>query len=269
MSGTTTHAEHGWELAARAGYAVSGVLHVLIGVLALQVAVGGGSQQADQSGALGTVASTPFGGAVLWFFVVAFAALGAWEVAKAVRGAPPTSDGGAQGGRTTGWRAKAAGRALVYLALAAASFAYARGGGASSEQQTADLTSRLMSAPGGRVLVALVGLAIVGVGAYHVVKGWKKKFLADLHRLPSGTAGRVVERLGVWGYVLKGVALGVVGVLFVVAAAKADPQAAGGLDQALHTLRDQPGGPFLLGFVALGFVAYGGYAFARARYGRL
>lgn len=268
MSGTTTHAENGWELAARAGYAVSGVLHVLIGVLALQVAVGGGSQQADQSGALGTVAATPFGGAALWFFVVAFAALGAWEVAKAVRGAPPTS-GGAQGSRTTGWRAKAAGRALVYLALAVASFAYARGSGASSEQQTADLTSRLMSAPGGRILVALVGVAIVGVGVYHVVKGVKKKFLADLHRLPSGTAGRVVERLGVWGYALKGVALGVVGILFVVAAAKADPEAAGGLDQALHTLREQPGGPFLLGLVALGFVAYGGYAFARSRYGRL
>lgn len=268
MSTTTTHAEHGWELAARTGYAVSGVLHVLIGVLALQVALGSGGQQADQSGAFGTVASTPFGAAALWFFVLGFVALGAWEVAKAVRGAPPTSAGGA-GSRDAGWRAKAAGRAVVYLALAAAAFAYARGGGSSSEQQAADLTARLMSAPGGRLLVALAGVAIVGVGVYHVVKGWKKKFLQDLHRLPSGTAGRVVERFGVWGYVLKGVALGIVGVLFVVAAAKADPAAAGGLDQALHTLREQPGGPFLLGVVALGFVAYGGYAFARARFGRL
>ncbi|GCE77869.1 DUF1206 domain-containing protein [Cellulomonas biazotea] len=266
---TTRNAEHGWELAARSGYAVSGVLHVLIGVLALQVAFGGGGQQADQSGAFGTIASTPFGGAVLWFAVLAFVALGVWEVVKAVKGAPPTSGGGAAGSGRAAWRAKAAGRAAVYLALAVTAFAFARGGGASSEQQTADLTARLMSASGGRLLVGLVGLAVVGVGIYHVVKGAKKKFLADLHRLPSGTAGRVVERLGVWGYVLKGVALGIVGVLFTVAAVKADPAAAGGLDQALHTLRDQPGGVVLLAVVALGFVAYGGYAFARARYGRL
>ncbi|AEE46403.1 DUF1206 domain-containing protein [Cellulomonas fimi] len=266
---TTTNAGQGWELAARTGYAVSGVLHVLIGVLALQVAFGSSSQQADQSGAFATVASTPFGSALLWLFVLGLAALGLWEVVKAVRGVPPTMRGDLPGGAGGAWRAKAAGRAVVYLALAAAALGFARGGGSSSEQQAADLTARLMSATGGRLLVGLAGVAVVGVGAYHVVKGARKKFLSDLHRLPSGTAGRVVERLGVWGYVLKGIALGIVGVLFVVAAVKADPAAAGGLDQALHTLRSQPGGPVLLGLVALGLVAYGGYAFARARFGRL
>jgi len=70
----TANAQRSWELAARAGYAVSGVLHILIGVLAFRVAFGNGGEQADQSGALSTISSTPFGAVVLWFSVVAFLA---------------------------------------------------------------------------------------------------------------------------------------------------------------------------------------------------
>jgi hypothetical protein len=255
---STANAQRGWELAARAGYAVSGVLHILIGVLALRVALGSGAQQADQSGALGTIAGTPLGGLVLWFSVVALAALGAWQVAKAFRA-----------GADVGDRAKAAGRAVIYLALALTALSFARGGGSSSSAQTADMTATLMSAPGGRLLVGAVGVAIVAVGAYHVYKGWKKKFLEDLQRLPSHPAGPAVRRLGEVGYIAKGLALAIVGVLFVTAAAQADPTNATGLDGALHTLRDQPAGVLLLVVVALGFVAYGVYSFVRARYGRI
>lgn len=253
----TVNAQRSWELAARAGYAVSGVLHVLIGVLALRLAFGGGGEQADQSGALGAIAGTPFGALVLWFSVVAFVALGAWQVARAIHS------------RDTGERAKSAGRAVVYIALAFAALAFARGGGSSASTQTADLTARLMAAPGGRILVAAVGVAIIAVGAYHVYKGWRKKFLTDLHRLPSGTAGPVVRRLGVLGYVSKGVALGIVGVLFIRAAATSDPSGSTGLDGALHALRDQPAGVVLLVVVAAGFMAFGAYSFVRARYGRI
>ena len=262
---STANAERSWELAARSGYAVSGVLHILIGVLALRVAFGGGGEQADQSGALGAIAGTPFGSVVLWFSVVAFVALGAWQIARAIHGGSPS------GGRSSGAgdRAKAAGRAAVYLALAVTAFGFARGGGSSSSSQTADATANLLTAPGGRFLVGAVGAGVIAVGAYHVHKGWTQKFLQDLHRLPSGQAGSTVRRLGVVGYVAKGVALAIVGVLFVTAAVQADPSKATGLDGALHTLRDQPAGVIMLVIVALGFVAYGIYSFARARFGRI
>ena len=262
----TANAQRSWELAARAGYAVSGVLHVLIGFLALRVAFGSG-EQADQSGALGTIASTPFGSIVLWFSVVAFLALGAWQVAKAIHGGSPSSAG--RGGNSAGDRVKAVGRAVVYLALAFTAFTFARGGGSSSSQQTADTTAKLMSAPGGRFLVAAVGVAVVVVGGYHVYKGWKKKFLEDLPQAPLGP--RRSDRPAPRRRRLRaqGRRLAIVGVLFVTAAATADPSKATGLDGALHTLRDQPAGVALLVIVALGFVAYGIYSFARARYGRI
>ena len=107
----TANAQRSWELAARAGYAVSGVLHILIGVLGLRLAFGSGGEQADQSGALSTIASTPFGALVLWFSVAAFLALGAWQVAKAIHGELRVErHGGArEGGRvvrrsTSRWR---------------------------------------------------------------------------------------------------------------------------------------------------------------------
>lgn len=59
------------------------------------------------------------------------------------------------------------------------------------------------------------------------------------------------------GYVAKGVALGVVGVLFMVAAATNDPEEAGGLDAALRSLLELPAGTALLTAVGLGITAYG------------
>ncbi|GIG39951.1 DUF1206 domain-containing protein [Cellulomonas phragmiteti] len=246
-----------WEMGARAGYAASGLVHVLIGVLAAQLALGSSEGSADESGAFSTIAATPFGAVVLWFSVVAFVALAAWQAAAAVSGAAgETSD-----------RVKAGAKAVVYLALAGTAFTVVRGG--SGGGQTSSTTAELMQAPGGRLLVGAVGVGVVVVGAYHVYKGWTKKFLEDLHRLPSGTAGRVARRAGVVGYAAKGVALGIVGVLFVVAAATADPQEATGLDGALQALRDAPAGPVLLLLVAAGLVAFGGYCGVRSRFGRL
>ena len=59
-----------------------------------------------------------------------------------------------------------------------------------------------------------------------------------------------------------------VGGLFVTAAATRDADEAGGLDQALTTLREQPAGPALLTAIGVGFAAYGLYCIARARYER-
>ncbi|WP_029287971.1 DUF1206 domain-containing protein [Cellulomonas sp. HZM] len=262
MSGTTT-AQRGWQLAARSGYVTSGVLHVLIGVLAVRVALGSGGGHADQSGALATIARTPFGAIVLWASFVAFVALGTWQAAVALR-KQPTSQGSG-----TGDRVQAAFRAVLYLALAVTSLSFALGSGRSSSKQTSDATQSLMSAPGGRILVGVVGVAVAVGGVVYAVKGLRRTFLEDLHGLPPGPAGAWSRRLGVVGYVAKGIALAIVGVLFVVAAAKHDPDKATGLDGALRTLRDAPAGTWLLVAAGAGFVAYGLYSFVRARYGRL
>ena len=89
-------------------------------------------------------------------------------------------------------------------------------------------------------------------------RGITKKFTEQL----AGSVSPGIVRLGQIGYIAKGIALAIVGVLFVVAAVTFDPKKAGGLDAALRTLRDQPFGPFLLTLMALGIACYGVYCFA-------
>lgn len=256
-------AEDAWEKAARVGFVVSGLLHFLIGILAFQLAFGDSGGSADQSGALSAVAKEPFGAAVLWISVVGFIALGVWQLAKAAH------VGHAHGAHSTGDRLKAIGRAVVYLALAVAAFSWTSGGGSSSKDQTQGLTSDLLKMPAGQLIVGAIGLAIIGVGVYHVVKGWREKFLEDLTRLPSGHAGRGTRWAGKIGYIAKGVALAVVGGLFVTAAVQHDASESSGLDGAMHALKETPAGPVLLVLVAIGLMAFGVYCFVRARYGRL
>lgn len=238
---------------ARLGYVASGVLHVLIGVVTLQIAWFDQSKHADQSGAFSELAKQPFGAFALWVVAIGFAGLTIWQVTEAIS----THEG-------AGARLKAASKAVLYAALAWTGARFAQGSSTSSKKQSQDFTASLMDKPGGRIAVAVVGVVILGVAAYHVYKGWARKFLGDLREHP----GRFVTAAGRLGYVAKGIALAIVGVLFVTAAAQGKPKKAGGLDSALHTLQDQPLGTALLTVVAAGFLAYGVYSFARARYTR-
>jgi hypothetical protein len=248
------------ERGARLGYAASGLLHLLIAWVVLQLAWTGTGQSADQNGALQTLAGSGLGRALLWVTVVGFALLGLWQVTEAVAR------------RDTGDRVKAAAKAVVDLVLAWTALSVVRGsggsgasGGSGGSGGAEGVTATLMSSTGGRILVALVGLGVVGVGGYHVVKGWTRRFLQDLRDDP----GPWPVRAGRIGYVAKGVALAVVGVLLVVAAVRSDPQQAQGLDAALRTVAALPLGTALLTAIALGFAAYGVYSFVRARHARV
>lgn len=247
------------ETAARAGFAVNGVMHLLIGGIALQVAWSGSGKKADQSGALGTLAGNGLGKALLWLGVVGFLGLAIWQLTEAAF----SSRG--EGKDKVLDKVKSVAKAVVYAALALTTLQFARGGGSSSTSQSQDFTASLLKHSGGRTLVVVIGLGVIGVGIYHVVKGVTKKFLEDL----AGHPGTLVERLGMAGYVAKGIALGVVGLLFVVAGLRQSASRATGLDGALKTLREQPFGVAMLTLVALGIIAYGVYSFARAKYARL
>ena len=64
----------------------------------------------------------------------------------------------------------------------------------------------------------------------------------------------------------KGLAPSIIGGLFVWAAATHDADKAGGPDEALKTLLEQPFSAWLLTAVALGIAAFGIYSVVRARW---
>lgn len=249
---------------ARVGFVVYGVIHFVIGVIAFQLAWGGGGGQADQSGAMAALAENGFGKALLWVGAAGFAALTFWCLSEAILGSR-----GPDGSRQLSETVKFVGKAILFIALGflAVRFAVGAGGGGGGEEGA---TATLLGLPGGRFIVAGVGVAIVAIGVYHVYKGVSRKFLDDLDGGASdGTTGTAIVVMGTIGYPAKGVAIALVGVLFVVAAIQHDPDDAGGLDEALTTLLDQPFGPWLLTIIAVGIAAFGVYLFGRARYQRL
>ncbi|SNS64143.1 DUF1206 domain-containing protein [Rhodococcoides kyotonense] len=248
-----------FEKAARTGHFVSGLLHILIGYIAIRLAFGQGGN-ADQSGALAELADKPGGSIALWIAVVAFVALALWRIVEAIVGKKSDADEGSALDRL-----KAASLAVVYIAFAWSTFGFARGTGKSSGEQNASMTARLMENGFGKFVLIVVGLVIIGVGGYHVYKGISKNFLDDL----EGHTGKAVERLGIAGYAAKGIALIGAGALVIVAVFTSDPSKATGVDGAVKTLGSQPFGQVLLVLAGIGIALYGVYAFVLARYARM
>ena len=250
---------------ARVGLVAYGVVHLIVAWIALQVAWSGGGD-ASSGGALRTLAQQPFGRTMLWITVVGLVALMLWQLGTAVWGYA-TEDGAKRVRKRLG----AVGRVIVYgaLAVSAAKIAGGSSGGSGGDSKEEGLTADLLGAPAGRTLVALLGVAVLAVGVRQVHRGVTESFTHDLEGpATSGDSGSAVLVLGRVGYVAKGVAIGVVGLLFGWAALAYDPEKAGGLDDALKTVRDQPFGPYLLSAVALGLAAFGLFCFAWARYPR-
>jgi multisubunit Na+/H+ antiporter MnhE subunit len=261
----TRQAERSWpvELLGRVGMVCYGAVHVLVAYLAVRVATGTGTQRADQRGALKEVASTSFGGVVLWVLAIGLLAFALWQLLLAAVGFTWRTK---QRTRTVK-RLGAAVRAVTGVVLAVLAINLATGdGGSDSGQDQQTFTARLLELPAGRLLVGVVALIVLGFAVGAIVSGVRRSFMRDLNtaELPSGTQ-RWVRWLGMIGYLAKGVAVGIVGVLIGIAALQRNPGKAGGLDAALHTLVRQPLGPYLLIAVAAGLAAFGIYCLAAAR----
>jgi hypothetical protein len=251
---------------ARAGFAANGVVHLLIGVIVLAIAVGGDGET-DQAGAFKAIASAPLGFAALWVLAVALWALGAWHVVEGVLARDP--DGGPKGqAKKWGVRASEWGQAVVFVALGVLAASVALGARPDSEETAEGASRSVLAIPGGPIVLGIVGLGIGAGGVAFVVMGIMRSFEKKM-TIPSGPVGDGVKALGIVGFIAKGVALGIVGVLLIVAAVRVDPSAAGGLDAAIETLLGLAFGPWLVGAVGIGFLAYGVFCIFRARYARL
>lgn len=243
----------------RGGWVAKGILYVVVGVLAVQVAIGGGpDESADQEGALRAVRDQPFGVVLLGVLAVGLALYALWRLLDAATG---TSD-------STVDRAGHAISGLVHAGLAVLAVGLLLDGSDDGGGDPAPtLTARVLDAPGGRWIVGAVGLALAGVGVRFVAEGVRRTFLDDLDE--GSSERRWLEPLGVVGNVARGVVFLLLGWFVVRAAVQHDADEAKGFDAALQTLAGRPYGPALLLLVALGLIAYGLFAALSARSRRL
>ncbi|MFC1420234.1 DUF1206 domain-containing protein [Streptacidiphilus cavernicola] len=250
--------------AGRAGFVARGVVYTLIGILALEIAFGRHGAEADRQGALHQVAAQPFGLTMLWLLVVGFACMTLWRASLAVLGE--------NGRKKTGSRILSAGRAVFYASVCWGTAAYAAGSGGQSggDAKSQDWTASALKLPGGRVLVAVGGVVLAGVGVGVAVSAVRKKFLKKLDTARmSARARKAVTWLGTAGGVARGTVFTGAGVFLLVAAVRFDPHQAKGMDATLRSFARTPVGPWLLVLVAVGLVLFGAFSFASARWRKL
>lgn len=237
---------------ASAGHVVNGIVHLLIGGIAVGVAAGAGGS-ADNSGAMQALRSTPLGAVTLWVAAVALFALAIYCVLAAVTEARSDAKEAV----------KEAGKGIGHAAVGVVALTYALGGSSDSDESSQGLSATLLGSTWGAVLLFVVGAAVLAVGIGLIVSGIKQSFMDEVDL--QGRARRAVARLGTVGYVAKGIAVGIVGVLFIVAVLRRNPDEAGGIDEALKSLVGLPFGAVLLILVGIGLMLYGVFCFARAR----
>ncbi|MET9294578.1 DUF1206 domain-containing protein [Streptomyces sp. NPDC003077] len=256
------------EAAARGGFVARGVIHLLVGVLAVRVAFGDTGQQADRGGALAELARQPFGEVLIWTLGVGLAGMALWRLSEVVVGAAGPE------GKKAGKRLLSAVRCVFYAVVAFSVLSFAAGeqgsGSGGSDRQSRDVTARAMELPGGRWGVGVAGAVIVGAGIWIGVQAARRSFRKRLRRDEMSPAmKRLVDILGVAGGVARGGVLAVAGAFLIRAAAEFDPQDAKGMDDTLRSFADTPAGPWLLVVIALGLALFGLFSFAVARWRRV
>lgn len=249
---------------AKVGFVARGVVYILIGVLALDIALGKPAPEADRTGALQAVATQPFGKLILWLLVIGFAAMALWRFAQAYYGVRSR-------GHRGGPEAQAAARGVLYTVFFIGTLRYVLGLPAphSTNQQARDFTTTAMAHGYGRAVILLVGVVIAVVGLVMIRIGVTKSFVKDLQlSRASRRTRREVELLGTVGNVARGLVFTGVGAFMIDAAATFDANKAKGIDATLRSFAHTPVGPLLLVIVAIGLALFGVYSLAEARWHR-
>jgi hypothetical protein len=250
----------GW--LARAGLVARGVVYFVIGLLALELALGEGGATTDQQGAMKAIAAESYGKVLLVLLAIGLAGYAIWRLTRAAVGH------GAEQRDDTSDRIAALASGITYAALCVVAIGILSGSGSSSSSEKAkETTAGVLGWSGGPVFVVIAGLVLIGVAVYQAYKGVSKNFLEDAK---TGEMSEPVRKaytaLGVFGLVARAVVFALVGYGLIKAAVEYDPKEAVGLDGALQKLTETGFGPWLLGIVAAGLIGFAIYSAVDARY---
>jgi hypothetical protein len=250
------------EAMARFGYVAKGVVYATIGLLAMMEALGMGGKTASPDGAMQSIGARPLGGLLLVLLSAGLAGYALWKVVQGVM--DPDDRGSDLHGAVRRVAYVGSGAIHGLLAYTAAQSVF---GAEDSSEDAMAASAMAYQPPVGRILVSVVGVAVICVGLYQLYAAYKASFRGELALGRMGEAKEMwTTLLGRIGTAARAVAIGAAGAFLILAAYQSDPQETRGLGGALETIQHQPLGSYMLGVIAAGLVLYGGFMFLVARY---
>ena len=250
----------------RLGLAARGVLYVLLGYLALKIAVGTSSSTANRQGALQTIARQPYGNVLLGAMAVGFGAYALWQLTVAGLGHSSRKQASGAGRRLI---ALLTGMLYGFFCVTDVALAVGSSTGSSASSSTAvGWTGKIMRHSHGRLAVGVVGAAVVLVGVVLAIRALLGRRDVALKAMGRSTR-RIVEGLAKVGLTARAIIVAAAGVFIVRAAQTFNPAKVKGLDGVLQSFAHTRFGPWLLVAVAVGVVAFGLYSLAASKYADL
>ena len=253
------------ERLARVGFLVKGVLYMVVGALALQVAAKEGGRITGTSGALTTVLGQPFGRTLLLVASIGLFGYATWRILQGLL----DPDGAGNDWRGLAIRTTFVVRGVVHAVLGWQAVRLYRGLSAGSGTSEREVASEALRWPLGDWLVMLAGLGLMGFAVQQVYAAITCRLERNLDvQAMRREAGEWVVALSRFGVAARAVVFALFGWALVAAGWLRDPSEVGTTASSLRTLAAQPGelGRWLLGVTAAGFVAYGFYEIIHARY---
>jgi hypothetical protein len=253
------------EALTRIGYGTRGLIYIIMGLLAVQVALGKGGALASPLGAIAKIGKQPAGMLLLWIVLLGLVSYSLWGVVRAVF--DPLHKGNDMKGliARAGFLVSAFGYAILILPT----YGYITGKSQTSSGSQKMITT-IMAMPWGRWAIGIIGLASLAAGLYQIYLGFKAGFDKQFETYAlTPKQVKLATDVGRFGTAARGVVLALVGGLIVLAAYRANPSQPIGMDAALATLLHQPYGIWLLGIVAVGLIAFGCYSMLSAFWFRL
>lgn len=250
---------------ARFGHVAKGGVYMLIGVLALMAAFGGGGQLTGGEGAVGYIEHLPGGQFILALAGIGLIGYALWRFIEAWK--DPDHEGSDAKGMAKRVGFAASGLVNGALAITALQLAFS---GRSSGGGTQTWAAELLAVPFGQFLLGAIGVAVIvaGLSQFQIAKTESFKRVLKMNEM-SPTERTWTTRLAKIGLCARGIVFPIIGYGLLRAAMSGSSGQAQGFGGALHEIASEPYGQILLIVVAAGLVAYGIYMFAVAKYRRL
>lgn len=251
----------------RFGFVVRGAIYFVMGIMALQLAIGAGGATTNPTGAIALIGAQPQGKLLLALVAIGLTGYSFWGFVRAIW--DPLGRGNGMKGLVERVGFLISGVSYGALVIPTVQYLTNKPGGQASGNPT-DLAARLFAQPNGKWLVIAFGAfwLIAAIGQFY--GAYSAHFAVDFK---TGTMSAQeytwAKRIGRIGFAARGVVFGIVGIFIVQSGLTLDPHKAVNFDGALLKLAQGPNGNLLLALVAVGLVAFGVYSALGARWNKV